>query len=474
MYKKKPNHLIKHFDFLCIDGICAVLVMCISYYVRHKTFAFSGSIYGSVMIYMIMSHIVIALFNESYKNILRRGMWRELVSVIKHTSLMLVSIIFILFVAKQGDQYSRTVLIMQWLISIPVLFAFRQLRKYYLKKENKNATKRNMVIICSRKRAAEIMERLRKYSYENIEIDGIILCEKKTSRKHINGVPIVAVGLEAGTEYLKHGWVDEVFIQLPTKEEGSLEWLQEKCEIMGIITHVALEHGLDRKRQIVEKVGDYAVLTTTVKLVTIEEMWMKRCMDVCGSLVGLLMTGILIVFIAPIIYIKSPGPILFSQERVGKNGKKFRMYKFRSMYIDAEERKAELMAQNELASTLMFKMEDDPRIIGGKNGIGGFIRKTSIDEFPQFWNVLKGDMSLVGTRPPTVDEWEAYEAHHRKRLAIKPGITGLWQISGRSNIKDFEEVVRLDTEYINDWSLGADVKILAKTVLMLVKRDGAW
>ena len=473
MYKKKPNHLIKHFDFLCIDGICADLVMWISYYMRHKTFSFSGDIYGSILVYMIMSHVVIALFNESYKNILRRGMWRELVSVVKHTSLMLVSIIFILFVAKQGDQYSRTVLIMQWLISIPVLFACRQLRKYDLKKENKNVTKRNIVIICSRKRAAEIIERLSKYSYERIEIDGIILCEKKTSRKHINGIPIVAVGLEEGIKYLQRKWVDEVFIQLPAREEGSLEWIQEQCETMGIITHVVLDHVLDRKRQIVEKVGDYAVLTTTVKLVTIEEMWMKRCMDVCGALVGLFFTGLLVMFVGPILYIKSPGPIFFSQERVGKNGKKFRMYKFRSMYMDAEERKAELMAQNELASTLMFKMEDDPRIIGGKNGIGGFIRKTSIDEFPQFWNVLKGDMSLVGTRPPTVDEWEDYEAHHRKRLAIKPGITGLWQISGRSNIKDFEEVVRLDTEYINDWSLAEDVKILGKTVLMLVKRDGA-
>ena len=242
MYKKKPNHLIKHFDFLCIDGICIALIMWISYYIRHNTFSFRGNIYGSIMTYMLMSHIVIALFNESYKNILRRGIWRELVSVVKHTSLMLISVIFILFVVKQGDQYSRTVLIMQWLISVPVLFAFRQLRKYDLKKENKNVTKRNMVIICSRKRAAEIIEKLSKNAYERIEIDGIILCEKKTSRKHINGVPIVAVGLEEGIKYLQRKWVDEVFIQLPLKEEGSLEWLQEQCETMGIITQIGRAH----------------------------------------------------------------------------------------------------------------------------------------------------------------------------------------------------------------------------------------
>ena len=473
MYKKKPNHLIKHFDFLCLDGICFVLVMFLSYYIRHNSFQFRGSLYDNVTVYIVMIHIVAALFQETYKNILRRGLWAEFVSVVKHSTIILVCINFFLFFIKQGNESSRTVLLLQWGISIPVLLLCRELRKYYLKKEGKNVRKRNMVLICGKKRAPEIMQKLCKYSYEHIEIDGIILCEKNISKKEINGIPVVAAGLEDGIEYLKRGWVDEVFIQLPANEENKTQMILEKCETMGIITHVSLDRFLDRKRQIIEKVGDYAVITTTVKLVTLEEMWLKRFMDICGSLIGLFITGILCVFVAPIIYIKSPGPIFFSQERVGKNGKKFKMYKFRSMYIDAEERKAALMAQNELASTLMFKIEDDPRIIGGKNGIGGFIRRTSIDEFPQFWNVLKGDMSLVGTRPPTVDEWEAYEEHHRKRLAIKPGITGLWQISGRSNIKNFEEVVKLDTEYINDWSLAMDVKILVKTVLMLLKRDGA-
>ena len=151
------------------------------------------------------------------------------------------------------------------------------------------------------------------------------------------------------------------------------------------------------------------------------------------------------------------------------------------MYMDAEERKKELMAQNRSKDGMMFKLDFDPRIIGNeilpdgthKTGIGNFIRSTSLDEFPQFFNVLKGDMSLVGTRPPTLDEWEKYELHHRARLAIKPGITGMWQTSGRSNITDFEDVVRLDTEYITNWSMGLDIKILFKTVLAVLKRDGS-
>ena len=149
--------------------------------------------------------------------------------------------------------------------------------------------------------------------------------------------------------------------------------------------------------------------------------------------------------------------------------------------MDAEERKKELMAQNRVSDGKMFKLDFDPRVIGNKilpdgtrkTGIGNFIRVTSLDEFPQFFNVLKGDMSLVGTRPPTEDEWETYDLHHRARLAMKPGITGMWQVSGRSQITDFEEVVKLDTKYIREWSMGLDFEILFKTVLAVLKREGS-
>lgn len=149
--------------------------------------------------------------------------------------------------------------------------------------------------------------------------------------------------------------------------------------------------------------------------------------------------------------------------------------------MDAEERKKDLMAQNKVSDGMMFKMDFDPRIIGNKilpdgtkkTGIGQFIRKTSIDELPQFWNILKGDMSLVGTRPPTLDEWEKYEPHHRARMSFWPGLTGLWQVSGRSNITDFEEVVRLDTQYIGEWSVKGDIKIILQTAVGVLKNEGA-
>ena len=200
-------------------------------------------------------------------------------------------------------------------------------------------------------------------------------------------------------------------------------------------------------------------------------------MDILGGIVGIIFTAILTVILGPIIYIQSPGPIFFSQERVGKNGRKFRIYKFRSMYPDAEKRKKELMAKNEMQG-FMFKMDADPRIIGSgpdgtRHGLGWFIRKTSLDEFPQFFNILKGDMSLVGTRPPTVDEYEQYERHHKVRLAAKPGLTGMWQVSGRSDIVDFEEVVALDKKYIEEWNIGLDLKILCQTVKVVVTGKGS-
>lgn len=234
-------------------------------------------------------------------------------------------------------------------------------------------------------------------------------------------------------------------------------------------------------RQFVGHMGQHTVLTTSISYATPVQQFIKRLMDLAGGLTGCLITGILLIFLGPVIYISSPGPIFFKQERIGRNGKRFKIYKFRSMYMDAEERKQELMKQNRHGDGLMFKMEADPRIIGCKmlpdgtikKGVGNFIRDYSLDEFPQFFNVLKGDMSLVGTRPPTVDEWERYEPHHRARMAVRPGITGLWQVSGRSRITDFEEVVKLDTKYITEWSMGMDLKILIKTVKVVFGKEGA-
>jgi exopolysaccharide biosynthesis polyprenyl glycosylphosphotransferase len=233
-------------------------------------------------------------------------------------------------------------------------------------------------------------------------------------------------------------------------------------EEMGITVHlrlVTLEYYKDYDMSL-SKLDDIPVATFANRFYDYKALLLKRAIDIVGSLVGLVIMGVAMVFVAPAIKIESKGPIFFKQKRVGKNGRYFYVYKFRSMYIDAEERKKELLAKNEMQG-LMFKMKDDPRI----TKVGKFIRKTSIDELPQFINVLKGDMSLVGTRPPTVAEFQQYEGHHKRRLSMKPGITGMWQAYGRNSVTDFEEIVAMDLDYIDHWNLGLDLKIICRTFI---------
>jgi lipopolysaccharide/colanic/teichoic acid biosynthesis glycosyltransferase len=197
----------------------------------------------------------------------------------------------------------------------------------------------------------------------------------------------------------------------------------------------------------------------------------KRAIDICASLCGLAVTAPLYPFIAAAIKLEDPGPIFYQQRRAGvlksvtdiggiatPEFVEFKMSKFRTMRVDAEKLTGAVLAQ-----------ENDPRV----TRVGRFLRKTRLDELPQFWNVLKGEMSLVGTRPPTDDETAAYLEHHQRRLSIKPGLTGLWQLNGNGAVKDFEEVVKLDCEYIDNWSLWLDAKIVAKTITKVMRGD-AW
>lgn len=184
--------------------------------------------------------------------------------------------------------------------------------------------------------------------------------------------------------------------------------------------------------------------------------WIKRAIDIVGALVGLGIVGLVFLPIAIAIK-KDGGPIFFGQTRYGYRGRTFRIWKFRSMVTNAAALKHTV--KNE-ATGLIFKNEDDPRI----TPIGKFIRRTSLDELPQFWNVLKGDMSLVGTRPPVIGEVAKYQPHHWRRLAVKPGMTGKWQTSGRSSVKDFEQIVEMDLEYQAEWALWTDIVIIIKTI----------
>lgn len=312
-------------------------------------------------------------------------------------------------------------------------------------------------------------------------IVGVTLLE---ATHEIVGTEIDGIAVKANftdfMDWIRREALDEVYVDVPMDSGESFIPYLEEMESMGLTVHFRLPL-LDRieeaccdetsaarlSRTLGRCAGGNIVTMGTVEL-KLRDQIAKRCMDIAGGLVGCILSIPIIAIVAIPLKIESPGPLFFKQKRVGRNGRYFYIHKLRSMYMDAEERKKELMAQNEM-NGLMFKMEDDPRV----TKVGKFIRKTSIDELPQFFDVLRGDMSLVGTRPPTVDEYKQYESHHKRRLSMKPGITGLWQVSGRSNIEDFEEVVKLDVTYIDNWSLWNDIKILFKTVYVVFAGRGA-
>ena len=415
--------------------------------------------------------IVVVFFMQSYKGILRRGYFREFKETLLHVSATITGFILFNFITKSGQQYSRMVVVLMWEIAIILCYMIRAWRKKVLKSRAAltQKGKKALVILSDYAMAETFAGRISKNNYSDRKLAGIIVTDRDLTGQTIKGIPVVADRKNA-VNYLCQNWVDEV-ITCYNNNEDVINPILEDCREMGITVHIALTKcGIEGAKRRIENVGGYTVVTNYITSASNRQIFLKRLMDICGGIVGCLITLILFLFVAPAIYIKSPGPIFFSQIRVGKNGKKFRIYKFRSMYMDAEERKKELMKQNKVKDGMMFKMDHDPRII---KGVGNFIRKTSIDEFPQFFNVLKGDMSLVGTRPPTVDEWEKYNKHHRRRMAIKPGLTGMWQISGRSSITDFDEVVALDTKYIAEWNIGLDIKILFKTVGVIFTGKGS-
>ena len=472
MYKRESGSWLKHGDFIILDILCIQIALLVAYMFRNGfEFPWKNDTYEQMAFILTIMDIGVVFFMQSYKGILRRGYFREFKETLRHVSATITGFILFNFITKSGQQYSRMVVVLMWEIAIILCYMIRVWRKKVLKSRAAltQKGKKALVILSDYAMAETFAGRISKNNYSDRKLAGIIVTDRDLTGQTIKGIPVVADRKNA-VNYLCQNWVDEV-ITCYNNNEDVINPILEDCREMGITVHIALTKcGIEGAKRRIENVGGYTVVTNYITSASNRQIFLKRLMDICGGIVGCLITLILFLFVAPAIYIKSPGPIFFSQIRVGKNGKKFRIYKFRSMYMDAEERKKELMKQNKVKDGMMFKMDHDPRII---KGVGNFIRKTSIDEFPQFFNVLKGDMSLVGTRPPTVDEWEKYNKHHRRRMAIKPGLTGMWQISGRSSITDFDEVVALDTKYIAEWNIGLDIKILFKTVGVIFTGKGS-
>ena len=480
MYKEKSQDWMRHLDFIVIDLTMLLLAVGLAYLTRFGIHSGNWNLYVSLALLLLLLDFAVMIIGGTTRGVLYRGYYRELAVTVKHVALVLLLCMMYLFLVKDSETYSRLVIGYFGCYYFVLAYAARQLWKVYLKRTpDKNKTA--IYVITTEDQAAEVIGRYQAREMSQYRVTGVCLMDADEVGTEILGVPVTS-GAETVLRFLCREWVDEVVLSFPEHFKAPEDFMSKLAE-MGIVVHVEMEGfaELGWQRQEVEKIAGRTVLTIGMNMATPAQLLLKRCMDIVGGLAGCLITVVLTAFIGPLIYIQSPGPIFFAQTRVGKNGKLFKMYKFRSMYLDAEARKAELMAENRVGGGLMFKLDFDPRIIGSrklpdgtvKKGIGNFIRDWSLDEFPQFWNVLKGDLSLVGTRPPTVDEWDKYELHHRARLATKPGITGMWQVSGRSKITDFEQVVALDKKYIQEWSMGLDLRILLQTVLVVLRREGS-
>lgn len=481
MYKRRRQGWKKHIDFILLDVLCLQVAFILAYAIRHGNFQiYAVENYQFMAAALVVVDFLVAIMCSSYKNVLRRGFYREFAETVKHICIVEAIVIVVMFSLKTSTSFSRTVFYIMAAIYVVISYIVRLLWRAYVKRKLEKYTGRPLLVITNKDRIEEIAKAKKLGKYFPYNLAAMIVTDEDLQGGIVCGMNIVA-NMDNALEYISENNIEEVLID--DNEGAKVEALMEKLLLMGVVVHVSLVQKLDMYGQskYISKLGNDMVITTCINNASESELFIKRTIDIVGALVGCFITVILTIFIGPIIYIKSPGPIFFKQKRVGKNGKTFYLYKFRTMYLDAEERKAELMSQNKMKDERMFKLDFDPRIIGSKQlpdgtvkeGFGNFLRKTSLDEFPQFFNVLGGSMSLVGTRPPTVDEWEKYEYRHRARLATKPGITGLWQVSGRSNITDFEEVVELDTKYISEWNVGKDIQIILKTIWVLFKHNGA-
>ena len=503
MNRKHTKGWMKHGDFIIIDIILLQLCYVLAYILTHGiSNPYAGETFQELALLMSAGQLLVILFSSHYRSILGRKSINELISIIIYSVEILAITLVFLFTIKKSSDYSRLQVFITLSSFIILDFVAKQLNKVrILRSLRRESNQRQLVLVTSRRYVEEAVRKLNESVTKNIHIKAVVLMDGFDARKELGktgktgrlpedekytfrGVDrdclVMPLSKDALT-WISHEWVDGVFVLQPADQMFPQE-LMDGLIKMGITMYYSITALDDSRWPAVDlqKLGGYKVLTSSVKFISTGWLVLKRGIDIVGGLVGCIFTLLLTIFIGPMIYFKSPGPIFFKQERIGRNGKPFKIYKFRSMYMDAEERKAALMEQNKMQG-LMFKMDDDPRIIGSEKkdkngkpkGIGNFIRKTSIDEFPQFLNVLIGNMSLVGWRPCTMNEWKEYGLEHRSRAGMKPGITGMWQVSGRSEITDFDEVVKLDQEYIENWSLLLDIKILFKTVGVVLLGKGA-
>lgn len=479
MYQKSSG--LTKFVLLFADMVSIAICLFAADYLWHdvlRNISRGGANYKMLLLILLAVYVVLFLFVKQKGSFYVRGHLLELWAVIKSNMFLMLGTTLVMFFVKQSDKYSRMVLGIFVVFNCLLTWAFHEILKGMIPFVYKAmVNKHNAIIVGSAQFVEDIIaeakitkdfsveyvgKSLIRESSEDIEEEDryIDSAEQEDIRGKVESIPEISE-IDKLTDFCKNASVDEVVVEVTSENRALLKPIINELSSAGIIIKCRskLLTLSSMPCQAVSKAGEYFVATYANTTVSNGNLIVKRMFDIFAGAIGSLFTLILMIFIAPAIKLESKGPVLFKQVRMGRNGRRFVIYKFRSMSNDAEKLKKALMSQNEMGDK-MFKMEDDPRI----TKVGKFLRKTSLDEFPQFFNILLGDMSLVGTRPPTVDEFEKYNLNQKSRLSFRPGLTGLWQVSGRNEVKDFDDVVALDMEYIKNWSPLLDIKIMIKTV----------
>ena len=468
----RKSRLLETYSLILIDLLCVIAALATALVLRFGDVqkALSTPVHYTVGIYMMLFSVLYNVMADWNRGFFKRGYFVEFIAIIKYDVVMMAAIACIMYVTHVAGDYSRLTFgffaVTNLIYTMAAHCAFKAfMLKYY----RKSSSSDKVMIVTEADYAEDILKRIKASGSWDYEVTALAILDSDFEGEEIMGIPVVA-GKHDLFDVSRQMPLDQVFMYLPGMPAKEVRAYILDFQSMGVICHYNVEmKELNLAGKTAGDFAGYAVMTFSMQYFDYRRMIVKRFVDILGGLVGSIITIVLTPFVALAIKIESRGPVFFAQTRIGKNGRRFKIYKFRSMYMDAEERKKELAEQNEMADGLMFKMENDPRI----TKVGKFIRKTSIDEFPQFFNILRGDMSLVGTRPPTVDEFEQYSNHYRRRMSITPGLTGMWQVKGRGKVTEFEDVVKMDLDYIDHWSLSLDMKIMFQTVWVVLFGRGA-
>lgn len=458
------NTILMVLDALCIIA-AGYSAFYIKFYFYDGMWQFDTGVFNlSVFLVMMANNYVMGrqgLYNDRRPDSYLGLFWRVLKAILIDFAILAAGV----FITGQKT-YSRFFLLAFMGLSFGYICLFRAGFRVYLNRaREKGFNLRNILVVGDRERGEMVADLLN----QQISMGHRVMGRLVVSVDESDNAGVIG-RIEDFDRVLRDATVDEVVFALGGASRSvDLGPHLAVCRKMGIPVRI-LPAMWDQGGQhmSIETCQKVPFLTLQMDRLNATGLLYKRILDLVGGLIGALILAALYPFVALAIKLDTPGPVIFKQKRMGRNGRVFDLYKFRSMYQDAEARKAELLAANQMDGG-MFKMRDDPRV----TRVGRWLRCTSLDEFPQFINVFKGEMSLVGTRPPTLDEVKAYDLRHLRRISAKPGITGLWQVSGRSRIQCFDEVVALDCQYLEKWRFSDDLKILLKTVWVVLTGRGA-